>query len=144
MSDMGSHAFEEFTSGRQLAGTIAGLLESGASRRQWHRSRAIQSGTRQGAYEWDFTVAQFIAAAHVKKYHVFELSSPEEQFLEEFVQAVASRRYAAARTLWAGMNEFAGGSKHAATSRPLLRRLRELAPQIDPAGALATIAPMTE
>jgi hypothetical protein len=95
---------------------IVRLLESDAGRGRWQRARERERA-HGGAYLWDVTVARFIAATHVKSYHVFEPASPGEQFLEEFVQAVASRRYASARTLWEGMNEFAGSSTQSAASR---------------------------
>ncbi|WP_431792057.1 hypothetical protein [Microbacterium paraoxydans] len=139
MGKLTARARVESSRSDDMAMAIIRLLESSAGRRQWERARERRRA-HGGAYLWDVTVARFIAATHVKSYHVFESASPAEQFLEEFVQAVASRRYASARTLWEGMNEFAGSSTQSAASRPLMRRLRELAPAIDPAVVASRVA----
>lgn len=141
MSEFTAQARAESSRSDDTTRAIVRLLESGAGRARWQRARERErERAHGGAYLWDVTVARFIAATHVKSYHVFEPASPGEQFLEEFVQAVASRRYASARTLWEGMNEFAGSSTQSAASRPLMRRLRELAPAIDPTVVAARVA----
>ncbi|MCE7483569.1 hypothetical protein LZG07_16865 [Microbacterium profundi] len=123
------------------------LFTSDADDARWrreYRAQCAQSPTesaRQHAFLWDFTVARFIAAAHIKRYHVLQQAAPSEQFLEEFVQAVAAAHHRSAWALWEGMNEFAGGTTTLATHRPLRRRIREVTPAIGGSEILRALPP---
>lgn len=126
------------------------LLASGADDTQWTHQYEAQrtvdptAWVRQNAFLWDFTLARFIAAAHIKKYDVLQAATPGEQFLEEFVQAVSSANHASALGLWDGMNEFAGGESLLPTSKPLTRRVRELNPISDLAEVARNLPPEYE
>lgn len=113
---------------------------------QYDAQRTIDptSWVRQNAFLWDYTLARFIAAAHVRRYSIFELASPGAQLLEEFVQAVHYGEHASALSLWDGMNEFVSEGTILPTTAPLTRRIRELNPISDLADVAANLPPEYE
>jgi hypothetical protein len=136
------HAIQDY-----LVTKITLLLSVTADDAQWQNQYDAQEAidphlwASRNAFLWDYTLARFIAAVHIKRYQVLEHASPEEQFLEEFVQAVAVGDHRSAGGLWDGMNEFSGAASTVGTNRPLTRRLREIAPTTDLVTVMRTLPP---
>lgn len=115
------------------------LLATHAEPAEWEQQYRAQreidlvAWVRQNAFLWDYTLARYIAAVHIRPYTVLEHATPAEQFMEEFVHAVSLADGTGALGVWDGINEFAEADAHDTlpSSEPLMHRIRALNPDCD-------------